>query len=210
MTIPTLIANTNGQKFRSQFKKTISTLSQAGRMSQAQYGFDYAGISAWGNGNANPETEKTIEALLNGTVKGTFLGMCTPKTSGYAFEGLYGTDVQLTTFGEEDMYFYQLSDGSLVGYSMGFDTNCSLTPGENLSNVSQCRGFIDVNGGTKPNKEVTCSNGTDTMFVWDENYEDCVVKNDANHMTDIFPIVFHDSIVEPATNAAKYVLNTAK
>lgn len=37
MTIPTLIANTNSQKFCSQFKKTISTLNQAGRMAEAQY-----------------------------------------------------------------------------------------------------------------------------------------------------------------------------
>ena len=28
MTIPTLIANTNSAKFRSQFKKTLSTLNQ--------------------------------------------------------------------------------------------------------------------------------------------------------------------------------------
>ena len=43
MTIPTLIANTNSAKFRSQFKKSLSTLNQAGLMAQAQYDFDYAG-----------------------------------------------------------------------------------------------------------------------------------------------------------------------
>ena len=32
MTIPNLIANTNGAKFKSQFKKTLSTLNQAGLM----------------------------------------------------------------------------------------------------------------------------------------------------------------------------------
>ena len=45
MTIPTLISNTNGAKFRSQFKKTLSTLNQAGLMAQAQYDFDYAGTT---------------------------------------------------------------------------------------------------------------------------------------------------------------------
>ena len=39
MTIPTLIANTNSAKFRAQFKKTLSTLNQAGLMAQAQYDF---------------------------------------------------------------------------------------------------------------------------------------------------------------------------
>jgi hypothetical protein len=29
-------------------------------------------------------------------------------------------------------------------------------------------------------------------------------------MTDIFPVVFHDATVEPASNAAKYVLTTSK
>ena len=29
-------------------------------------------------------------------------------------------------------------------------------------------------------------------------------------MTDVFPIVFHDANVEPASNAAKYVLTSAK
>ena len=52
MTIPTLIANTNAQKYRSKFKKSISTLSQAARMSQAQYGFDYAGVSQRCGANA--------------------------------------------------------------------------------------------------------------------------------------------------------------
>lgn len=42
MTIPTLIANTNGAKFRSQFKKTLSTLNQAVRNNVAQYDFDFS------------------------------------------------------------------------------------------------------------------------------------------------------------------------
>ena len=45
MTIPTLIANTNGAKFRSQFKKTLSTLNQAGLMGQAQYDILPSGFS---------------------------------------------------------------------------------------------------------------------------------------------------------------------
>ena len=38
MTIPTLISYTNGAKFRSQFKKTVSTLNQASLMAKAKYG----------------------------------------------------------------------------------------------------------------------------------------------------------------------------
>ena len=73
MTIPNLIANTNGAKFRSQFKKSISTLNQAGLMSQAQYDFDYAGTStACGTDPAadHPESTMTMCAILNGTLTG--------------------------------------------------------------------------------------------------------------------------------------------
>ena len=44
MTIPTLIANTRAQQYRARLKKTISTISQSAKMSQAQYGFDFAGL----------------------------------------------------------------------------------------------------------------------------------------------------------------------
>lgn len=73
MTIPTLIANTRSSQYRSRFKKDISTLSQAARMSQAQYGFDYAGINTTCSANAaleNPETTMSICAIFNGTLKG--------------------------------------------------------------------------------------------------------------------------------------------
>ena len=70
---------------------------------------------------------------------------------------------------------------------------------------TQCVGFIDVNGATLPNKEISCSSGSNSIS---ENT--CIVKNDAKHMTDIYPIRIHDGIVEPATAAARYVLKTAK
>jgi hypothetical protein len=84
--------------------------------------------------------------------------------------------------------------------------------GDSLAN---CIGFIDVNGTTLPNKEVTCSaatnSGKNTADKASLNVDyPCVVNNDANHMTDIFPVVFHDSTVEPASDAGKYILTTSK
>ena len=38
----------------------------------------------------------------------------------------------------------------------------------------------------------------------------CIVKNNAKDLTDIYPIRFHDGVVEPATAAARYVLRTTK
>ncbi|MBQ8459102.1 type II secretion system protein [bacterium] len=213
MTIPTLIANINAQRFRSQFKKSISTLNQAGRMAQAQYGFDFGDIKAqYGDGmgsceTQNPEQIKTICSLFNGTLTG--------KT--YLDSNYYDAELKAMNYGYyTEGYQYQLSDGSIVFFSAG-PANCSISVGESIKELidstgdrRDCFGWIDVNGTSKPNKEVSCSDGTDTMLANDENYKDCVVKNDANHLTDIYPIVYHDTTVEPASNAARYVLSTAK
>ncbi|MBQ8459501.1 type II secretion system protein [bacterium] len=205
LTIPTLIANINANKFRSQFKKTISTISNAARMSQAQYGFDFAVKGATYQdtkyAQASPEEETSPWALFNGTLSGFT----------YSSNSYSGVTRTLVSHIEDDNFVYQLSDGSLFTFTPGLSIgDCHMEPGEQGKDMWQCYGVIDVNGYSLPNKEATCSDGTDTMFVWDENYQDCVVKNDANHMTDIYPVFYHDSIVEPATNAAKYVLNTAK
>ena len=61
MTIPTLIANTNSAKFRAQFKKTLSTLNQAGLMAQAQYDFDYSSAT-------DKCTQKLLQLLLQITL----------------------------------------------------------------------------------------------------------------------------------------------
>ena len=224
MTIPTLISNTNGAKYRSQFKKSISTLNQAGLMAQAQYDFDYAGTveacpTDQTQGAAQrPDEKMTFCAILNGTLTGqTFQGTAdkiqrastnadgTTKSNNYAW-------VKKNVLTQPSDYLaYTLADGSIIGFKKGA-LGCELPVGTQMTgnwitNHDICTGFIDVNGSTLPNKEVSCSDGKDT----DETVETpCVVKNNANDMTDVFPIVFHDATVEPATNAAKYVLTSAK
>lgn len=222
MTIPTLIANTNGAKFRSQFKKTVSTLNQAGLMAQAQYDFDYAGtVSACSSTVATAKTEHpdivmTFCSILNGTLTGqTYYGDPTNiKRNANGSEVSY-SHVGTTRLGSLSNYLaYTLADGSIVAFNKEAK-GCELPIGTPLKGSDQltsgkplekCLGFIDVNGAGLPNKEVTCTTGTTALTP----ETPCAVKNDANHMTDIFPIVFHDATVEPATNAAKYVLTTAK
>ena len=72
MTIPNLIANTRSAQYRSGFKKAISTMSQAGRVAQAQYDFDFAGISSVCIDGAkdHPDTVMSMCAILNGTLTG--------------------------------------------------------------------------------------------------------------------------------------------
>lgn len=228
MTIPTLIANTNGAKFRSQFKKTLSTLNQAGLMSQAQYDFDYAGTTigcddadadSKTGAEQHPEVGMSFCAILNGTL------------TGQTYQGTVA-DLKRNANGEEKEYTlistatipatyteykaYTLADGAIVAFNkdakgcelpIGTQMTDAVLAGTGTVDLSKCVGFIDVNGVTLPNKEVTCTEGnTATQKV----QEPCAVKNDANHMTDVFPVVFHDATVEPASDAAKYVLTSAK
>ena len=110
---------------------------------------------------------------------------------------------------------YTLADGSIVAFNKAAKA-CELPIGTQLTDtvistgvLKDCTGFIDVNGVTLPNKEVSCGTGA-TNTATQKVQTPCTVKNDANHMTDVFPIVFHDATVEPASDAAKYVLTSSK
>ncbi|MBQ8459641.1 type II secretion system protein [bacterium] len=228
MTIPTLIANIQGQRVRSQFKKTLSTLNQAGRMAQAQYDWDFGAIEGAGRDNScasdNPETTKTMCALLNGTLKGaSFVGRI--RSFGSTIFSYSDYSPEITNWGgygyASHNLLYQLPDGAILGFNYALEY-CSLSAGEVLSSTNlarnaemssqagftpglkQCIGFIDVNGTSLPNKEVTCADGTAAL----DPQNPCVVSN--KNISDVIPVVFHDGAVEPATNAGKYLLNTAK
>ena len=217
MTIPTLIANTRSQQYRSRFKKTVSMLSQAARMSQSQYGFDYAGINQPCGANGateNPENVMTICSLLNGTLTGaTYFANVTDLTmsDGKNYSITRGPFLSEEPRRVQNFRAYVLKDGVIIAIYKGLGSHpCSLSIGTLLldsteGETSNCVGFIDVNGSTLPNKEVSCSSGSNSL-----SQNNCIVKNDAEHMTDIYPIRFHDGIVEPASAAARYVLKTAK
>ena len=232
MTIPTLIANTNSAKFRSQFKKSLSTLNQAGLMAQAQYDFDYAGTDTVcgadkAGATQNPEHVMSFCSLLNGTLTGqTMVGK--PSNLKRANSGdkdnnnatpysIKGYANSLGAAPSMDNYVaYQLADGSIVAFPPSA-TGCTLELGQQVTAdtlgkapLSGCIGFIDVNGTTLPNKEVACGTSATDLHASKAVETPCTVKNDAKHMTDVFPIVFHDATVEPASDAAKYVLTSSK
>ena len=227
MTIPNLIANVNGQRYRSQFKKTISTLNQAARLSDSQFGFDFAGTNTACNTNVNtaskehPESVMSFCSLFNGTLTAkTYFGKHTnipikesvlnieSGTNTYQIVGpmvdwLFGT-------GASKFVAYQLADGTIVGFNEKA-MNCDVPVGTVLtdtyikSKLASCIGWVDVNGTSLPNKEVTCSSGQNKY-----ESDSCVVSNNVKNMTDVFPVIFHNQTVEPASAAARYVLKTAK
>ncbi|MBQ8459980.1 type II secretion system protein [bacterium] len=213
MTIPTLMANIKGLRNRAQFKKTLSTLNQAVRMNKAKHDWDFTNLEEDGQCDSdsvqNPETDKTICAIWYGNINGV------RHVSSYNVTNASNVTNNASTF-------YQLADGAIVGHGGYFwglqeaGTGCTLKLGRSLStefnsedgngtSLINCTGYIDINGELGPNKFVECSGDTETAL---DPEKPCVVKN--SDITDIFPIVFHDDIIEPATNAAKYVLNTAK
>ena len=206
MSIPALIANTNSSKFRSQFKKSLSSLNQAALMAQAQYDFDYSSASACGTTtNGNPKAgSSTMCALLNGTLAGakvtTFDKLRNNNGGTYAITAADST-ANYTTANSDIVY--TMADGSIFIFK-NTAANCTLDPGAAVSGAN-CKGIIDVNGPALPNKEVKCdaggSNGSATA--------PCVVKKQTG-MTDVFPVAIHDSVVEPLSDAARYILSAAK
>ncbi|MBQ8460519.1 prepilin-type N-terminal cleavage/methylation domain-containing protein [bacterium] len=202
LTIPTLMANVKGIRNRTQFKKTISTLHQAVRMNKVEYEYDFSNTDCKSSCGSNTcPTEFIFDDIFTKNLKSV-------SCSSDYLDDLYsysGTTIN-------DLYYsniHTLADGSLFVPVEGAGGACSKSAGESLNDFLEnkydlCTGVIDINGAAGPNKEVECSNDT-TAYKPDNP---CIVKN--SDITDIFPVVFHDDIVEPATNAAKYVLNTAK
>ncbi len=226
MTIPVLFSNINNAKFRNQYKKAISTLNQAGLMAQAKYGYNYAGTTeacpsdVATAANQHPDEVMSFCAILNGTLTGfTVQGKVgeIERMEKGQYVGTYSL-VKKDTIKDDYLNYmaYSLADGTLIAFDPEAK-GCELAIGNRIvqdmfsgtvngTNLSHCLGFIDVNGVTLPNTEVSCSTGKNEVTA----DAGCVVYNNSAHMTDVFPIVFHDATVEPASGAARYILDSTK
>ncbi|MBQ8459714.1 type II secretion system protein [bacterium] len=212
LTIPSLINNIRANQYRQTLKKTISTLSQSARLSQAQYGFDFSGInSTCKTDNDTPENTQSICAILNGTLNSftfyRFANLLKDKNgNAYNITTSYSNaHAHLTT---DTMKAYQLQNGSIIMISQMLGTkNCSLIGTLKdtylTEDMQYCYGFIDVNGTNPPNKEIKCTTGSNSLTG-----NNCIVKS--KDITDIYPIRIHDAIVEPATASGRFVLKSAK
>lgn len=226
MTIPVIFSNVSGAQYRSRFKKAVSTLNQAGLMAQAQYEFNFASTSVKCSATRevarteHPDSTMSFCAILNGTLSSiAYYGKLTNLKRYTKDRDIvdYKLETRDTLPDDYENYLaYTLADGMIVAFHPEA-ASCELPLGSRLSqeaiegsgtgtDLSKCRGFVDVNGVSLPNREVNCSTGENKIGAADP----CVVKNNAGHMTDVFPIVFHDATVEPASAAAFYVLDTEK
>ena len=225
MTIPTLMANVKAHQYSAKFKKTVSTLSNAAKMSQAQYGFDYSGLTDKCTANSatdNPEDKQSLCSLLNGTLTGA--------TYYYGMNNFPNYEIKTSdTFNSWPSFkdnknkipIYQLSDGSIILFSAVLGGYSSLEepcaryiggdPGFIASGVHKgwgtgCYALIDVNGVSKPNNEVKCTRGTNKLSTMEAG--NCIVE--PKDMGDIFPIIIYDGAASPYSAAAAYAFSNAK
>ena len=204
ITIPLLMQNSNSKKFTTQFKKSLSTLNQAAIGAQAQYDLDYSLLT-----QINDDATCKSDTLAGGQYN--FCGLFNNTLAGQTYIGKYGSvkganasspySADVTSFSIENFLFFSFADGAIVAFnpnakSCGIGVGQTLTNEKLTSSLANCIGFIDVNGPTPPNKEVQCAEGTTTISA----NTTCKVTNGS--MGDIFPVVFHDGAVEPATNAS--------
>ena len=204
ITIPLLMQNSNSKKFTTQFKKSLSTLNQAAIGAQAQYDLDYSLLT-----QINDDATCKSNTLAGGQYN--FCGLFNNTLAGQTYLGKYGNvkganlfspySADMKSFSVENFLFFSFADGAIVAFnpnakSCGVGVGNVITTAMLSDKLANCIGFIDVNGPTPPNKEVQCAEGTTTISA----NTTCKVTNGS--MGDIFPVVFHDGAVEPATNAS--------
>ena len=204
MTIPNLMQNTNSRKAISSFKKSISVLKQAAIMSQARYDVDYASLS-----KVNANSTCSQENLRGGEY--SICGIFNETLTGKTYLGVYGTfspiadspyQISSSSFNPANFLMYSLADGTYVGFNPQA-LGCSAGPGNTITNamlssgnLNNCVGFVDINGLSLPNREVSCASSNPKI----SHGETCIVQT--SPIGDVFPIIFHDNTVEPLTDAA--------
>jgi len=226
MTIPTLVSNIAATKNRSKFKKTISTLNQAVKLTSGKYDLDFAAATTvCTNPNENAETAFSFCGIFNSTITG---GTFYPNAGGIrpsnANQIYYYNTYTRRTIGDARYYAgYVLQDGTIVAINLDA-RQCLKNVGQELTSdfltqaksywygggagLNNCSGFIDVNGPELPNREVTCSDGPNKGSATNNPTKPCTVN--MADTGDIFPVVFYNDVVAPATDASAYVLHSAK
>ena len=223
--------NTNNVRFASQFKKSLSTVNQAGLMAMAQYDVDYGTMSnvcnnaddnlsntrsttTTGSGRNQRTTinneNQSICAILRANLAGaTAHGRAAITSSNGTTYAINSNDGQVNGRAIGAYFKFTMADGSIVAVP-NTAQNCSTTNGTITDDMlaaggglNGCIGYIDVNGTAMPNREIACADGTAAY-----NTTTCTAANQG--LGDIFPIVFHDQTVEPATNAARAILTKGK
>jgi len=216
-----LINSTNGAQYKTAYKKALSVMSQAVVMNIALDDYDLSQVVAGVNGDeadhaAETQTLYTLfknrmnvvkvsdQAGLSDTYTVVDAGDANDIPDAAHFGGNdsagnagAGTWTALTAgaFPEWTYLFY--NDGIVFMFD---NTQADCHAATNVQADAYCSGYIDVNGEKGPNKVVRCDSGTISDAGTDE--ATCTVSNP----TDIYPIMFYDQTIVPASAAARAVL----
>ena len=183
MTMPTLMNSTQGAQYKAAYKKALSSISQGVTLNVALDGVNFAEAAAGTAGSIDKTASgadtvaSILAARMNIVNHKSSLGYTIPEA-----KGVKSSDTENTV-----LFF---NDGVVFSYKAADATSCTKDP--NMGTEKLCKGFIDVNGQKGPNKVVACASATGT----------CEVKNP----TDVYPVVFYDQTILPATEAARAVL----
>ena len=182
MTMPTLMNSTQGAQYKAAYKKALSALSQAITLNVALDEVDFADID-----NATYKLADILKSRMN-VVRTT---AASTELSDYDITtGADDSAVDGVTNGANNTTLF-MNDGIMFQFDPATAKGCTMTA-PNTDDNKKCKGFVDVNGTKGPNKVVQC----------DDDNDPCKVSNP----TDIYPVVFYDTSVLPATDAARAVL----
>ena len=220
MTMPTLINQTNGAQYKAAYKKALSAISQAVTLNVALDDASFADTIAGQAGKTTAGNGATDDTKTEGTTIASLLAarMNIVRTAGkdelgdYALpnvlssievckddpapaEGASCTNPETKNIAPDTYLFF--NDGIMFAFD-STSKECTKSEDDTKSNI--CTGVIDVNGTKGPNKVVTCDGKTEAQY--NATVNDCTVTSP----TDIYPVVFFDQTVLPATDAGKAVL----
>jgi len=197
MTMPTLINQTNGAQYKAAYKKALSAISQAITLNVALDDKSFADATVISTTDA---PANSVAGFLKERMNVVNIddGDSYPSGSFAGVNATYCEETEETTVGDvtgkkikacgtgdtpttaeinPDIVMY-FNDSSVFA----FKANQPVING-GCKSTSPCFGIIDVNGVKGPNKETTAAT-----------------------VADIYPVVFYDQTIQPASDAAKTVL----
>lgn len=207
MTMPTLMNQTNGAQYKAAYKKALSAIGQAITLNVALDGANFADTVAGTTGKTDKGTDgDSVGSILNSRMN--IVKAATAAESGYDEAAktkiaAVKSETCTTTEGKEtcteatnaiapDTFLF-FNDGIMFSYKAADAKGCIKDDASGVPDAP-CYGVIDVNGTKGPNKVVACDKDT--------SGQTCKVSNP----TDIYPVVFYNQTVLPASSAAKAVL----
>ena len=236
MTMPTLINSTQGAQYKTAYKKALSVLSQAVVMNIALEDYDLSQTLAGTNDKEHEDEAQTLYTLFKNRMNvvkvaesADFNGEDSVSGDADYYKIVDAGDNTAGTGDVPDTTHFVNTNGGATALGVWTSMSTTADPAEfgeavtylfmndgiafifdnaqhecaaetATTNDQYCFGFIDVNGQKGPNRVVKCDNGSKSTETGDD--ATCVVSNP----TDIYPVMFYDQSIVPATAAGRAVL----